>query len=71
MMDVIDDFLVDAGPAPVTNAPSKKRNLHPAVKAAIALAKATMNRYYSRTDDSNIYRITMGTLFGPKPFYLC
>ncbi|KAE9403727.1 hypothetical protein BT96DRAFT_814525 [Gymnopus androsaceus JB14] len=71
MMDVIDDFLVNAGPAPVTNAPSNKRNLHPAVKAAIALAKATMNHYYLFTDDSNIYWITMVLHPGLKLNYFC
>lgn len=50
MMDVIDDFLTGAS----------ERDLFPAVKHALGLAKATLDRYYSRTDDSNIYRIAMG-----------
>ncbi|KAJ7934925.1 hypothetical protein B0H13DRAFT_1454624, partial [Mycena leptocephala] len=31
----------------------------PSVKMALLLAKKTMNRYYRRTDESNIYRISM------------
>lgn len=53
MMDIIDDFFGD----------TPTRNVHAAVKAALKLAQATLNRYYSRTDDSNVYRIAMSKLF--------
>lgn len=49
MMDVIDDFFTE----------TPTRMLHPAVKSALTLAQATLNKYYSRTDDSNVYRIAM------------
>jgi hypothetical protein len=38
---------------------STKKLYHPAITAAIKLARNKMNRYYSLTDDSNVYRITM------------
>ncbi|KAF9541913.1 hypothetical protein CPC08DRAFT_650423 [Agrocybe pediades] len=34
-------------------------NYSPAIRAALGLAKKTLNRYYSRTDDSEAYRIAM------------
>jgi len=37
-----------------------KQIYHPAIKAAMQLAQAKMNRYYSITDNSSIYRIAMG-----------
>jgi hypothetical protein len=33
----------------------------PAIRAALAVAKKTLNRYYMLTDASETYRITMGT----------
>jgi hypothetical protein len=33
----------------------------PAIRAALSLAKKTLNRYYSLTDSSDVYRIAMGT----------
>jgi len=38
---------------------STKKPYHPAIAAAIKLARKKMNRYYSLTDDSNIYRIAI------------
>jgi hypothetical protein len=35
------------------------RNVNPAIRAAIVTAKKTLNRYYSRTDDVDVYRIAM------------
>ncbi|GBE87594.1 putative AC9 transposase [Sparassis crispa] len=35
------------------------QNYHPAIQSAMQLARATMNRYYSKTDLSSVYRITM------------
>lgn len=37
-----------------------------AIKAAIALGKCTLNRYYNMTDHSEIYRIAMGKLLSAK-----
>ncbi|KAF9537060.1 hypothetical protein CPC08DRAFT_613372, partial [Agrocybe pediades] len=31
----------------------------PAIRASLGLAKKTLNRYYSKTDDSRAYRIAM------------
>jgi hypothetical protein len=31
-----------------------------AIKAALAIGKTTLNRYYNKTDHSEIYRIAMG-----------
>ncbi|KAJ6590250.1 hypothetical protein B0H10DRAFT_1678595, partial [Mycena sp. CBHHK59/15] len=36
-----------------------KRALHPSILSALQLAKSTLNKYYSHTDSSNIYRIAM------------
>jgi hypothetical protein len=33
---------------------------HPAIRYALRLAKATLNKYYSLTDSSETYRIAMG-----------
>jgi hypothetical protein len=38
--------------------PGSKAN--PAIRVAISTAKQTLNRYYSRTDDAEVYRIAMG-----------
>jgi hypothetical protein len=40
--------------------PHSKQDYHPAIKAAMRLARAKMNRYYSITDGSSAYRIAMG-----------
>ncbi|KAE9399592.1 hypothetical protein BT96DRAFT_820417, partial [Gymnopus androsaceus JB14] len=53
MMDILDDFFTE----------SPKRQVHPAVKCALGLAQSTVNRYYSRTDDSHVYRIAMSRSF--------
>ncbi|KAI4518011.1 hypothetical protein K525DRAFT_180728, partial [Schizophyllum commune Loenen D] len=34
-------------------------SLEPAIRAAAKLAKSTLNRYYSLTDESDVYRIAM------------
>lgn len=49
-MDRIDDLLVD----------SAKKPLAAAVKHALTFAQKVINKYYSRTDMSNIYHIAMG-----------
>ena len=35
----------------------------PAIKAALAISKKTLNRYYNKTNQSEVYRITMGMTF--------
>ena len=51
-MDLIDEVLA-------TNSISS--DYCQAIQAALLLGKRTVNRYYSKTDDSEIYRIAMGT----------
>ena len=36
--------------------------LEPAIRAALKLAKRTLNRYYSLTDTSETYHVAMGKL---------
>jgi hypothetical protein len=31
----------------------------PAIRASLALGRKTINRYYNKTDDSEVYRIAM------------
>jgi hypothetical protein len=40
--------------------PQTQDNYHPAILAAMQLAKKKMDRYYSLTDSSEVYRIAMG-----------
>ena len=49
-MDHIDERLTDD---------SLDQNLEPSIRAAIALAKKTLNHYYSKTDQSDLYRLAM------------
>ncbi|KAJ7580325.1 hypothetical protein C8J56DRAFT_731630, partial [Mycena floridula] len=50
MMDRIDALLTGQA----------SKSIHPSVKIAVLLAKKTLNRYYSLTDTSDVYRIAMG-----------
>jgi hypothetical protein len=50
-MDRIDALLSDAPVKP----------LSPSVKHALRFARKSINKYYSKTDLSNVYRIAMGT----------
>ena len=50
-MDYINDRL---------SAQANDRALSPAIKASLGLGKKTLNRYYSLTDSSEVYRIAMG-----------
>ena len=43
-----------------TNNMLQKQTVDPAIRAAIKLAKKTLNRYYRLTDLSVLYRIAMG-----------
>ncbi len=51
-MDVVDETLTNA---------SLNMEYQPAIRAAANLAKKTINRYYSKSDMSETYRIAMGT----------
>jgi hypothetical protein len=51
-MDLIDSLFTD-----LTLPTSQK---HPAIRAAVKTAKKTLNKYYSLTDHSELYRIAMG-----------
>jgi hypothetical protein len=51
-MDSIDETLT-------TNSLNAKYS--PAIRAALGIAKKTLNRYYNATDQSDVYRIAMGT----------
>jgi hypothetical protein len=51
-MDHIDSFLATA---------AKKKKYPRSVQAALAIGKKTLNRYYNKTDDSEIFRIAMST----------
>ena len=56
-MDCIDEVLA-------TNALDARYSL--SIQAALTLGKKTLNRYYSKTDLSEVYRIAMGMYL---PFY--
>lgn len=51
-MDYIDEHLT-------TNALDSRYSA--AIRASLSLGKKTLNRYYTMTDQSEIYRIAMGT----------
>lgn len=53
-MDHLDEHLTNA--ALNTNYPMS-------IKAAIAVGKKTLNRYYDKTDHSEVFRIAMGMVF--------
>jgi hypothetical protein len=38
----------------------KNRRYSPAIRAALSLGEKLLNKYYSLTDDSEVYRIAMG-----------
>ena len=52
-MDHIDEYLATA---------SQDLTYSEAIRAALALGKQTLNRYYDKTDHSEVYRIAMGSL---------
>jgi hypothetical protein len=51
-MDRIDSLLNNATTEPLSSS----------VKHALTFARKSINKYYSKTDVSNVYRIAMGTL---------
>ena len=50
-MDHIDEYLASV---------CQNFKYSEAIRAAIALGKKTLNRYYDKTDHSEVYRIAMG-----------
>jgi hypothetical protein len=53
-MDHIDTHLATA---------SIENNYPLAIKAALTIGKKTLNRYYDKTDHSEVFRIAMGMIF--------
>ncbi|KAF8886591.1 hypothetical protein BD779DRAFT_1420400, partial [Infundibulicybe gibba] len=53
-MDHIDETLATRA----TNA-NPEEQIEPSIIAAILIGKKTLNRYYNKTDDSEVYRIAM------------
>ena len=51
-MDHLDEHLATA---------AVSHKYDPALRAAVAIGKKTLNQYYDRTDHSELYRIAMGT----------
>jgi hypothetical protein len=41
--------------------------LEPSIRAALSIAKKTLNKYYDKTDQSEVYRIAMSRF----SFYIC
>lgn len=52
-MDRIDEHLATAAENPEYSV---------ALRSALAIGKRTLNKYYNKTDHSEIYRIAMGAL---------
>jgi hypothetical protein len=53
-MDLLEDRLTSY---------SRDHKYLPAIRAAVRLAKKTLNRYYELTDTSSVYRIAMSMDF--------
>jgi hypothetical protein len=49
-MDHIDETLTTQ---------SQDMSIAPSIRGALSLAKKTLNKYYNKTDDSEVYRIAM------------
>lgn len=59
-MDHIDEHLATAA----------IDNKYPlAIKAALAIGKKTLNRYYDKSDQSEVFRIAMGMYFLALPYF--
>ncbi|KAJ6586616.1 hypothetical protein B0H10DRAFT_1832534 [Mycena sp. CBHHK59/15] len=59
-IDKIDDLITATvvSSAPAAGAPNK-HIIHTSIKSALKLAKKVMNKYYSATDESKVYRVAM------------
>jgi hypothetical protein len=60
-MDHIDEHLATA---------ATDNNYSLAIKAALAIGKKTLNRYYDKTDQSEVFRIAMGMIFLTDLLYI-
>ena len=60
-MDHIDEYLATA---------CRNVKISKAIRAALALGKQTLNRYYNKTDHSDIYRIAMGGFLGSSFYFI-
>ncbi|KAJ6601530.1 hypothetical protein B0H10DRAFT_1659087, partial [Mycena sp. CBHHK59/15] len=58
-MDRIDDLITATIVNPSRTSGPSKWALHPSILSALQLAKSMLNKYYSHTDSSNVYRIAM------------
>lgn len=52
-MDHIDSHLATA---------AKKKKYPLSIQASLAIGKKTLNRYYDKTDHSEVFRIAMGNI---------
>ena len=60
IMDRIDDLLAGTTSVPtIIGGETVNQPLAPAVKYALTFARASINKYYSKTDMSNVYRIAL------------
>lgn len=50
-MDCVDEHLATS---------AESAGYSSAIRAALAIGKKTLNRYYNKTDQSEVYRIAMG-----------
>jgi hypothetical protein len=57
-MDLIDERMTTDSINPALSVP---------IRAALGIAKTTMNKYYTKTDLSEVYRISMGENHLPSP----
>ena len=63
-MDHIDETLTNQ---------SRDASFEPSIRAAISIAKKTLNNYYDKTDHTEVYRIAMGNFhcIVPKSKLMC
>jgi len=59
-MDHIDEVLATQSQDP---------SFEPCIRAALGIAKKTLNSYYTKTDQSDVYRIAMGKFQYDIPYY--
>lgn len=60
-MDHIDTYLATA---------TQNDSYSASIRAALAIGKRTLNRYYNKTDHSEVYRITMSKFYSNKLNYI-
>lgn len=61
-MDRIDTHLA-------TGAANRKRKYNPSVRAALLVGKKLLNKYYDKSDHSELYRIAMGECHSCFPLF--